>query len=378
MKSENQFSVLIPDGENLLTIRVIQCLSTWGRAKIFILSSRKYASVRFSRHVTRFIYRQHQSDEAWISSINEIVKEQAIDVIMPVFETAIRKIVAHRDSLTNPEKTLTPHTLRQFETTQDKWLLYQQLKKTGLPCPKTLDLSEVNPNQLDLRSLSFPVLIKPKWEIQGGGKGILKFMEAATLEAYFEKGFEKGPYILQEYFQGVDLGVNVICKQGRILATSIQIGTLFETEDFRPQIGLKMIHEEEVHDSIVRLMEALNYTGVAHIDFLYDPESKKFVVLEINPRYWLTLQASLFAGVNFPELYCKTVAGQPFEKPRYEEIDYFDLKALKTKPGLFLNPRVLWTRTPFKFLVKEPVMTVYHLLWSIKNRLQRKKWVETN
>lgn len=378
MKSENPISVLIPDGENLLTIRVIQCLSTLKRVKIYVLSSRKYASVRFSRYITRFIHHPPQGDEAWIARINEIVEAHAIDVVMPVFETGIRKMVAQRDSLAYPEKMLTPHTLQEFETAQDKWLLFEQLKKAGVPCPKTWDLSEVNPGLLDFDSLTFPVLIKPKWEIQGGGKGIVKFREAAALKAYFEEEFEKGPYILQEFFQGVDLGVNVICKQGQILASTIQIGTLFESQEFKPQIGLKMIYEENVHDSVVRLMEALNYTGVAHIDFLYDPERKKFVVLEINPRYWLTLQASLFAGVNFPELYCKTVSGQPIERPRYQEIEYYDLKALKTKPGLLLHPRVLWTRTPFKFLVKEPVMTAYHILWSIKNRLQRKNWVETN
>lgn len=361
-----------------MTIRVIQCLSALKGVKIYVLSSRKYASVRFSRYITKFFYRELQGEEAWIDQINEIVQEYAIDVVMPVFETGIRKIVAHRGSLLYPEKTLTPYLLEQFETAQDKWLLYLQLKKIGVSCPNTWDLSDNGVAQLDLNSLAFPVLIKPKWEIQGGGKGIRKFKNSTELKTYFESEFEKGPYILQEYFSGVDLGVNVLCKQGKILASTIQIGTLFESREFKPQIGLKMIHEEDVYVSIVKLMEALNYTGVAHIDFLYDPESKKFVVLEINPRYWLTLQASLFAGVNFPELYCKTVTGQNFEKPPYREIEYFDLKALKSKPALLLNFKTVWTQTPFKFLVREPVMTVYHVLWSIKNKLQRKKWVETN
>ena len=65
----------------------------------------------------------------------------------------------------------------------------------------------------------------------------------------------------------------------------------------------------------------------------YDPYSielykKEFKVIEINTRFWVSLDASLIAGVNFPYLYCLSSMESLFQKPQYNFVEYLNLKGL--------------------------------------------------
>lgn len=94
---KENISVLIPDGEHPLSIRVVQCLSeVWG-VKIFILSVNKHASIRFSRHVTKFIYYEKSDGlEDWFSKLNYLVRKYSIDVVMPVFHDTIKEFIVDK------------------------------------------------------------------------------------------------------------------------------------------------------------------------------------------------------------------------------------------------------------------------------------------
>lgn len=371
---KENISILIPDGEHPLSIRVVQCLSEVKDVKIFILAANKYASIRFSRHVTKFIYYEKSDGlEDWLSNLNYLVRKYNIDVIMPVFQDTIKGFIANKSLLEGVDKMLIPSSLEQFNNAKNKWYLHKQLEELGIPSPRSCDVDDPEFEPERISHMDFPVLIKPKYEMVGSGKGIIRFNTRKELETYLEQNNSISQVMLQEYFPGLDLGCNVICRNGDILAYTVQLGTLFEENEFAPQIGLKMIYEENVRFAVTRLMKALQWTGVAHIDFHYNPESKKFVVLEINPRYWHTLLASTFSGVNFPWLYCQTVLGRSFEMPGYKKIEYLELKGLYKKvldnPLYLLKFRTIWRVSPIKYFIKDPVMAVNQLILGLKIRL---------
>jgi predicted ATP-grasp superfamily ATP-dependent carboligase len=123
-------------------------------------------------------------------------------------------------------------------------------------------------------------------------------------------------------------------------------------------------------------MASLKWTGLANIDLIYDIRRKQYLVLEINPRYWLTLEGSLFAGVNFPWLYCQTVKGVNYEVPAYNEAKFVNLKGLvaslkKDLKNLF-SGELLWIQSPLKYALQDPLPMVYHFIWRTKNLLVRR------
>jgi predicted ATP-grasp superfamily ATP-dependent carboligase len=59
------------------------------------------------------------------------------------------------------------------------------------------------------------------------------------------------------------------------------------------------------------LMRALNWKGVAMVEWKVDPRDGTPKLMEINPRFWGSLELAVRSGVNFPLLYAQAAAGQP-------------------------------------------------------------------
>ena len=104
--------------------------------------------------------------------------------------------------------------------------------------------------------------------------------------------------------------------------------------------------EDKALELAKKLMKSLNWSGVANIDMIYDQERDLVQILEINPRYWLTTDASAIAGVNFPYLYCLNALGINFEVPAYSELNYLNLqglvKSVSKDPRLLFNFKFIW------------------------------------
>jgi predicted ATP-grasp superfamily ATP-dependent carboligase len=49
-----------------------------------------------------------------------------------------------------------------------------------------------------------------------------------------------------------------------------------------------------------RLMRALRYTGVAMVEFRWDPQDDRWIFIEINARLWGSLPLAVASGADFP------------------------------------------------------------------------------
>lgn len=331
--------------------------------------------MRFSRYVSNYFdISDNLEPNKWISRINELIVDYKIDVVMPVSERALRKLIIFKKQINFKEKVLLPNSIGSFETAKDKWILSEHLKAHNIPGPKSLKVDLSQDNFSYNIPLNFPLLIKPS--VEGvSGRGIIKCETLKEFKKHLPQLNTKSEYILQEFVQGVDMGFNVLCQNGEILAYTIQLGTLFRKNPFKPQIGLRMVVEEEVYQEVEKLMKTLEWNGVAHIDLVYDRMTKNFSIVEINPRYWLTLPASCMSGVNFPLLYCMAVQGVSFRVPEYKLMDYLEpkglIKTIRKNPFYLLRFSKIWKQTPIKYLIKDPFMTVYQSLLFLRNRFQR-------
>lgn len=59
------------------------------------------------------------------------------------------------------------------------------------------------------------------------------------------------------------------------------------------------------------LLDALDWHGLACIEYLRDAETGEFTLAEINPRLWQSLPAAVHAGADFPYYYWLQATGQP-------------------------------------------------------------------
>ncbi|GAA4935230.1 hypothetical protein GCM10023314_04460 [Algibacter agarivorans] len=224
---------------------------------------------------------------------------------MPIYEMGIKTIVENIEKIKEPNKLCELPDIESLNSARNKGLLYLHLKENQIPCPNTLI---VKPNSLvNLEDFSFPVIIKPAEDDGGGGGGgvgveIVKNKEQVL--SYYKTNQYKCDTIVQGFIQGCDFCCNALCKEGDLIAFSIQKGTVYRDGILTPRISFDFIENEELIESTKTLMKSLNWSGVVNIDWRYDENEKVFKVIEINTRFWLSTDASSIAGVNFPFLYC--------------------------------------------------------------------------
>ena len=369
MKSKDgQFSILIPDGESRMLIYIVNCLSLKKDVKIYVMSNQKYIASRYSRHVHNFsFYPKVDKKILWIKNINEELKKHNIDIIMPIYTDGIKTIIEYKKKIDSSCKLCFLPSFENFKIANNKGLFAKHLFNSYLPSPKSLlfEASKLS----NLNSLNFPILIKPLESI-GGGSGFYLFNSKTHIIKYLKTNKLKTKYLAQEYIKGYDIGCSVLCKSGNILTFTIQKATLNNDNPFAPLLGVEFLYDEKVYQIVSRLIKSLNWSGVAHIDMRYDEESREVKIIEINPRFWGSVEASLIAGINFPYLYCLASLDKNLKNSKYKHLEFLHLrgivKSLKKDINLILDISFLLNNTPLKFALNDPIPIIFksiQMMW---------------
>jgi D-alanine-D-alanine ligase len=140
--------------------------------------------------------------------------------------------------------------------------------------------------------LKFPVFVKPN---NGGSSiGMSKVKDADQLEAGIEKAFKEDSQVLvEEMIAGREFTVGVFKKDHQIVVLPItEVSTEKEFFDFEAKYegASKEVTPAQVEESVAeKIREAartiysvFNCRGVVRIDFIYNEESGKPFMLEIN------------------------------------------------------------------------------------------------
>ena len=62
---------------------------------------------------------------------------------------------------------------------------------------------------------------------------------------------------------------------------------------------------EEIIELGTKLLKAFGWYGIAMVEFKIDPRDNRPKLMEINPRFWGSLNLAVASGVDFPYLLCK-------------------------------------------------------------------------
>lgn len=363
MKRET--NVLIPDGEKAPALDVIRCLSSNANINIHVLSSEKWVASRFSRHISSFtIIPKELEDQDLIEILKQNIRNKKIDVLLPVFIQKIKFISRYKESFQPLTNFVVPN-LEDFITANNKWKLNNFLEENNIKKPITYDIDRLNEVK---DNLIFPVLLKPVYGV--GGEGIIKVENIKELIAKSKYIDPNDKYVIQNYIHGYDIDMSVLCENGKILAFTIQKGILKRNVDsFEAPIGIQFLYEDKIFNTIQKTMTALDWSGVAHIDLRYDSKENDFKIIEINPRYWGSLEGSEKVGVNFPYLHCLTSLGIEYPQPDYQHESYVkksgQLKILKSKITLQKDSYDFTKYTSFIANVIDPLPKILMTVLSI-------------
>jgi D-aspartate ligase len=340
------------------TLHVARCLGRGPGIRLHVLGDNRLAPARFSRYVRSFRVYEAWDDERAVERVRCAVEESRAEVVLPAHTPHVRFVSEHRDALSRFVTVAPTPAPKVIDVVSDKWLLAEFLARHGLGQPPTVLATDDAAFELTLRGLAFPALLKPRLDL-ADGRGIRRFESAEQLRAFLEKNPEHwGGYVVQSFVRGHDVCCNVLCREGEILAYTVQRARIPSRRPYSPAAIIEFVEDGQALDLVAGLVATLGYSGVAHIDMRRDEESGRVGVLEVNARYWGSLLGSLSAGVNFPHLHCLAALGVPFPQPSYSKKRYLVKEPLE-------HLRARWRRggeggitlgdTPLRYDVADPL-----------------------
>lgn len=367
--------VLIPDGESHLTVSVINCLQQTKNIQLYILSATKNNPARVSAFVHKFILDVSTIDDdfQFRNSINAIIENYKINVLMPVFEFGIKRIIKIKSELSPRVRIVPLPNLSTFDIANNKWNLYQHCVQAKIFVPRSYHTYELRENNEKIEK--YPLVTKPL-EGFGGGLGISLIHNQEELRHFLSRN--KEPRIFQNYIKGYDIDCSLLAINGKIMSYTIQRGIIQNDNSFKPSKGIIFEENQVLFDLVQNLIASLQYTGIAHIDLRFDTVEKTYKILEINPRIWLTIMGSYKAGINFVLQWIEAAYHIfPEKTEAYAHQSYFNrkrdiIKKVLKSPKLLLDSNFFKKQTPFSFMLRDPFPVFYRALDSFKNVVVRK------
>lgn len=353
-------SVLIVDGEDFRTLKVVRSLFFTGRYTISVVADSRRDRLHLSRCCKVFTLGSTGSDDqARISKIQEVAKTRRTDLFFPVGEAGSEFLSRHRRLLSAIARIPPLPSNETLATVRDKWQLHLFCGQHAIHSPASVRLTDLSPTQVLFPPMRPPFLIKPR--IGAGGYGIRLIDSREAYETFLMTETGKAgddTYMAQAFIEGKEIDLSALCQEGRIVAYTIQEPVDRAQDDFAYGKIIRFVHHEGVFATAERLLGKLRWNGVAHIDFICQ-NAGPIHVLDFNPRFWGTLHGSALAGVNFAHLLSQAALGRRLSNAGYQPIVYSEqLGSGAMLPLLLLNRGVGGLKlrnTAYLTLLRDPL-----------------------
>ena len=311
-------NILVTDGENRSSLAVVRSLGKKG-CRILVTAGQKRSLASSSKYCDKSISVPNpmKNGNEYAQILKKIVGKEGIDVVFPMSDSSIFLLNEIRDQF--PEKVIIAcSTADKMEAVSNKFKLFQLAEKLKLPTPCTHYLT----GQDDLPALvreidKYPVVVKPAMSRIVHGNGFLSGgVKYASSREELESLYKTSPVLeypsmIQEKIVGPGTGLFTLFNRDRHLA-------LFSHRRIRekpPSGGVSVVSEsvpldEEMIENASRLLSATAWQGVAMVEFKRDNRDGKAKLMEINGRFWGSLQLAISCGVDFPGLFLDLLMGK--------------------------------------------------------------------
>ena len=341
--------VLVLDGDKIPALDIVRGL---GRAGVSVTAGApcKDAVAFRSRFARACVTYPDPADApaAFIEWLEETLRRDRCSLVIPVTDLTVVPISKNLDRL----GTLSALATESFDKMQivcDKASTLQLARTVGVPAPASVVVRSADDLERRAETLQFPIACKPLSSSVWAPSGFRSFpvfyaFDRRELRAEVLARIDVCPVILQEYTQGIGVGVEVLARNGELLQV-FQHRRLHELpltgggSTYRMSVPV----DRTLRDYAARLMGALRWTGVAMIEFKVNDETGAASLMEINGRFWGSLPLSSRAGMCFAkDLYEmlvreKTPAPRPYRsgvrcRRLRDDIEWF-------KANLSVDPR---------------------------------------
>ena len=281
---------------------------------------------KFSRYATRVLRVPDLRDpQRTVDSTLEIGHQYGLRdwVLFPTRDETVMAFSLHRERLAEFFRVTTPGW-ESIQHVWDKNNTYKLAMQLGIPAPQTWNVQSIEdlPPLFSKLPLAIKPAIKENFFYATGAKAwrantpkdLLKLFEAAVLSIPLKE------IMIQEIIPGDGERQLSYCAFFRDGKTHSSI-TAKRLRQFPREFGRAATYVEtadlpEIEEMSQQFLRAINFYGIAEVEFKHDPRDGQYKLLDVNARAWGFHALGQAVGVDFPYLLFADQMGQHVEPCR--------------------------------------------------------------
>ena len=297
-------SVLVVGDDMRIFISVVRSL---GRAGIdvhvfpFAATSVALAS--------RFISQVHRAPDfeedhnGWSRALVALLIERTFDLVIPCADAAI--MVLHGNLALFPHQRLAIPGNDAIEKLFDKERTHELCNKLGIPTAPWRRLQETDTDEELIELFGFPLVVKPRrshWVDSGRSREKVHIIEGRReLLQCLSAISDKSSFLVEGFFEGSGTGLSVLCNGGAVLQ-AFQHRRLREGRGGCSSYRISETINMELRRAAELICLNMGHSGVCMFEFRINPHSGKWILLEVNARFWGSMPLPLSLGIDYPKL----------------------------------------------------------------------------
>ncbi|TQV71757.1 ATP-dependent carboxylate-amine ligase [Exilibacterium tricleocarpae] len=311
--------ILVLDANQRSALAVTRSLGRIPELAISTADSTTTALAGYSRYSENYYTHpspQHQP-EAFLSWLNDTIRAEAIDALFPTTEITSQLLLMNSDRIGHCLLPFAPY--ETVMSLADKGKLVKLAQSVDVPTPASRHYCRAGDVETE-KVEKFPVVVKPCLSrIWTGQQWLDTAVRVARSRAELEHiltatdYLQNNEFMLQSFVPGTGAGIFALYDQGEPVA-------FFAHQRLRekpPQGGVSVLSASaainpRLQEMARKLLSAVNWHGVAMIEFRMTPDGHPYL-MEVNTRFWGSLQLAIDAGVDFPKLLWQITAQRPVD-----------------------------------------------------------------
>jgi predicted ATP-grasp superfamily ATP-dependent carboligase len=315
--------VLVFGDDMRIFLAVVRSLGRSGK-EVHAAPFNWYAPALRSRYIAAIHHVPRYSDdpEGWLETVCSLIHKHQYDLVVPCCDDrSILPFHCHRDTFSGLRVAIPgSHAMDLlFDKTQTRSLCM----RLGVPVTRGEALGPADTAHGLVVRFGLPLVIKPARSysldrLDAWGKVFIVDSEA-ELDRLLPTVTERERYLVEAYFDGVGVGVSVLARQGRIL-NAFQHRRLREGRGGSSSHRISECVNPDLLHACEKIVEATALTGVCMFEFRFNLDTRRWILLETNARFWGSLPLPISLGIDFPRyLYDLLVHQKVHQQHQYED-----------------------------------------------------------
>jgi predicted ATP-grasp superfamily ATP-dependent carboligase len=261
------------------------------------------------------------SPAAFVQDIVAIVERQSIHTVISATDLTTM-LLASQPNLSRIVRLMAPERA-SYENLTDKARLTELAKRLGILVPTTQIASSAAATIAAAHQIGFPVVLKPARsrylkgaEIVSTSVEIVENPDRLTAVLDRSEWMDDIPCLVQRFIPGHGAGIFALYASSKPVAWFAHR----RIREKPPTGGVSVLCESAVIDPVMqsaaaKLLSAAELTGAAMVEFRVATDGKPYL-MEVNCRFWGSLQLAIDCGVDFPWLSYQITQGLPVGEPQ--------------------------------------------------------------